>query len=63
MPAVTEGMQVTVGPRRAEVLRLIQEGKSVRDICRELDMSQARVYQHVDALRAKGLLPPKEGVA
>lgn len=43
-------------PRRDEVLALLNKGLTARQIQRELDLSSARVYQHLKELRKRGLI-------
>jgi len=51
-------------PRQAEVLGLLAEGRSVREICAELYLSKATVRNHVRALlRALGAHSQLEAVA
>lgn len=45
---------------RQRVLDLIRRGLSVREVATLLGISTQAVYQHIDALRAAGELPPKE---
>lgn len=59
----TDPNAVQVGPRQAMVLELVRDGRTARQIMVELDLSPARVYQHITALRRKGLLPPAGEVA
>jgi DNA-binding NarL/FixJ family response regulator len=54
-PAVATGAQgdTDLTPREAEVLRLIAEGKSNREIARALFVSEATVKTHVNRIFAK----------
>ena len=47
------------GPRRALVLQMTKDGKTPREISRTLDLSTTTVYEHIRALRERGLLKGK----
>ena len=48
--------QVPLTDQQQEVVRLLEANASVRKIAALLNISTQRVYQHIDRLRALGVL-------
>jgi DNA-binding CsgD family transcriptional regulator len=51
---------VTPAPQREQVRLLLEAGHKPREIAERLGISRQRVYQHLNALRQLGWVPPRE---
>lgn len=52
----TTTLNASPGPARTRVLELHREGMNPRQIANAMGISTQRVYQHLTALRAQGLI-------
>jgi DNA-binding CsgD family transcriptional regulator len=59
----TSVYRTKLSPRQEEVLGMLKEGLTPREISVKLDLSVQRISQHVIRLRQKGALPPEGDAA